>query len=76
MAKRRVAMALPLVAVIAPILILFIAAAIPSIVFGLTHNHRKGTAHDPDPSPQASWRRCAAAAQTPTPKPAKRSPKS
>ena len=34
MAKRRVAMALPLVAVIAPILILFIAAAIPSIVFG------------------------------------------
>jgi tight adherence protein C len=34
MARRRVAMALPLVAVIAPILILFIAAAIPSIVFG------------------------------------------
>jgi len=34
MAKRRVAMALPLVAVIAPIMILFIAAAIPSIVFG------------------------------------------
>ena len=34
MAKRRVAMSLPLVAVIAPILILFIAAALPSIVFG------------------------------------------
>lgn len=34
MARRRVAMALPLVAVIAPILILFIAAALPSIVFG------------------------------------------
>ena len=34
MANRRIAMALPLVAVIAPILILFIAAAIPSIVFG------------------------------------------
>jgi tight adherence protein C len=34
MAKRRVAMAIPLVAVIGPILILFIAAAIPSIVFG------------------------------------------
>ena len=34
MAKRRVAMALPLVAVIAPILILFIAAALPSIIFG------------------------------------------
>ena len=34
MARRRVAMAFPLVAVIAPILILFIAAALPSIVFG------------------------------------------
>ena len=34
MAKRRVAMALPLVAVIAPILILFVAAALPSIIFG------------------------------------------
>ena len=34
MARRRIAMALPLVAVIAPILILFIAAALPSIVFG------------------------------------------
>jgi Flp pilus assembly protein TadB len=34
MAKRRVAMALPLVAVIAPILILFIVAALPSIIFG------------------------------------------
>jgi tight adherence protein C len=34
MARRRVAMSLPLVAVIAPILILFIAAALPSIVFG------------------------------------------
>ena len=34
MARRRIAMALPLVAVIAPILILFIVAAIPSLVFG------------------------------------------
>lgn len=34
MAKRETAMALPLVMVIAPILILFIAAAIPHIVFG------------------------------------------
>ena len=34
MARRRIAMAFPLVAVIAPILILFIAAALPSIVFG------------------------------------------
>ncbi|MEZ5218186.1 MAG: hypothetical protein R2715_16760 [Ilumatobacteraceae bacterium] len=34
MAKRKTAMALPLVMVIGPILILFVAAAIPSIVFG------------------------------------------
>jgi tight adherence protein C len=34
MAKRRTAMALPLVMVIGPILILFVAAAIPSLVFG------------------------------------------
>jgi hypothetical protein len=34
MARRRIAMAVPLVAVIAPILILFIVAAIPSLVFG------------------------------------------
>ena len=34
MAKRETAMALPLVMVIGPILILFVAAAIPHIVFG------------------------------------------
>ena len=34
MAKRRTLMALPLVLIIGPILILFIAAAIPTIVFG------------------------------------------
>jgi hypothetical protein len=34
MAKRQTAMALPLVMVIGPILILFVAAAIPHVVFG------------------------------------------
>ncbi len=34
MARRRVAMVVPLVAVMAPVMILFIAAAIPRIVFG------------------------------------------
>ena len=57
MAKRRVAMSLPLVAVIAPILILFIAAALPSIVFGndfppCPTSATKGTVHDPTRVPR------------------------
>ena len=34
MAKRRTAMAIPLVLILGPILILFIAAPLPSLIFG------------------------------------------